>query len=281
MVSTGYNLRIWAILALLAAGSVTESSAQVSISPISLYLDDQNKTERLIIHNPSYEPVEVTVDFIFAYPATDENGEIHLRQFDPVPPGEPSAVEWIRVYPPRIILPPQERQIVRIAARPPAGLTPGEYWARPVVTTRKAVRQNDLSAGSVSTSINFIKRMFLALKYRHGQVRTAADIQYAEPRVAGDTLNLAVDINRMGNAAYLGDLDIRIQDASGEVRKALHKQIAVYHQLNCVFPFDIGDLPPGSYTAQIVLDAQSRHREDAHVLNAPGATQTVDFVIPR
>ncbi len=274
------NFRIYILLALFTLAGALPSSAQVSVSPISLYLGDHNKTGRLIVRNTSYQPVEVTVDLIFAYPATDENGEIHLRTFETVPPGEPSATEWIRVYPPRVVLPPQERQVIRIAARPPANLPDGEYWARPVVSSRGVVLNSGAAGSHVSAQLNVVKRMFLALKYRHGKVSTAAAIQYAEPRVAGDTLKLAVDINRMGNAAYLGYLDIQILDRSGDVQKELRKQIAVYHQLHSLFPFYIGDLAPGSYTARITLDALSRHKEDAYVLKAPGVTETVGFVIP-
>lgn len=273
-----YFLRtIFFILAGITLG--TKANAQVQITPIALYMDDDNKTGRLMIRNTTQQSIEVTVGLQFAYPQTNDQGEVYLKKFKKVSANEPSATNWVRVYPPHVILPPQEQQVIRLAARPPQDLPDGEFWARPVITAQQVVENTSSSDRNITTRINMIKRTFLSLNYRHGQVKTGASIKDMNTHLEGGNLHLSAELERKGNAAYLGHIQVRVKDASGRTHKQLQKKIAIYHHLAPVYSFDIKDLTPGTYSAEVVLDTKERAKYNRDIIDAPRVKEVRNFVI--
>ena len=52
--------------------------AQVSISPTSAFLDSKQRFETILIRNNSDDAQEVKLEFKFAYPKANEDGNIEL-----------------------------------------------------------------------------------------------------------------------------------------------------------------------------------------------------------
>lgn len=270
-----FKLTVILYLGFSSAGA----AAQVNIAPVAIYMDDDQTTGRIVVRNSSNKPQELSIDLIFGYPGTNEQGEVVMKTFDKVPVDAPSAGKWVRVYPRHLVLPPQQQQTIRFSARPPAGLPAGEYWIRPTVSTRNVVDIGNGAGDNISASINLIKRTILSLNYRRGKVQTGIQINEVTGKTAGNQLQLLAKLERKGNAAYLGDSQIQIFDASGELQHRKKKEIAVYHSQKRKFEVDISGLSPGEYRAEISFDTRERAAKNDAVLPAPLASHTVKFLV--
>jgi fimbrial chaperone protein len=196
---------------------------------------------------------------------------------------DPNASGWVHFYPRRFVLQPGERQTVRIAVRPPSDLSFGEYWARPViisnpvkhpVSTAEAERSNVLRAG-LSTQINTV----IALNYRHGDVYTGVEIAGFTENIDADDLSVRVDLTRRGNAAFLGNLILRIRDSNNRVIDELRRDVAVYYDLSRVFTFPRKNLRSGVYTAEVELNTD-RQLTGGYILPARPVRKSVQVTIP-
>lgn len=262
---------------LYIAFSAPRCYSQASIAPIAIYMNDNDKTGRIVVRNSSELPIEVNIDMLFGYPATNQEGDLYLKKFDEIPADEPSANSWVRVYPRHTILPVGQQQTIRFAARPPAGLAGGEYWSRPTVSVRK-IDNNAEGKGNqkYKTNINVIQRTILSLNYRHGNVKTGAKISSLETqhKAGADTLFVHSKMEREGNAAYLGDLYLSLIDASGNRKKFHQEEIAIYHSQSRKFAFDTGDVPPGEYKLELMLDTRERATQNKDILSSPAVRQS-------
>lgn len=270
------------ILLLFSSLFGSRSYAQAKMAPIALYMSDNNKTGRIVVRNTSATPIEVNVDLLFGYPTTDEEGNVYLKKFKEAPENEPSATNWIRIYPRHIVIPSRQQQTIRFAARPPADLPDGEYWARPAVSVRKMGGETNLGSSKqkdVSANLHIIQRTILSLNYRHGSVRTGIKIENLSSRHRKNTLYVATDLEREGNAAFLGHVDIGLLDSSGRRIKHHRQEIAVYHTQQRQFEFNTEGLAPGKYTIELSLDSKERHREKKEILNTRRAQKTATVTI--
>jgi hypothetical protein len=228
---TTYSKNFIALIAslLLLLLLTTQGYGQAQIAPIALYMSDDDQTGRIVVRNTGDQPVEVNIEMIYGYPTTDSEGNVYLKKFDEVPEDEPAATSWIRTYPRHTVIPTNEQQTIRFAARPPTELPDGEYWARPAVSVRKMEGSGELteSDGNVQASFNIVQRTILSLNYRQGNVKTDVEIKNFSSQQEGETLRFNAALERTGNAAYLGHIDLRLVDESGNSKK--HTSVSYIH----------------------------------------------------
>lgn len=252
--------------------------AQLQIAPVAVYMDDNNTTGRIVIRNSSVDPVEVEVDLLFGYPATNEEGKVYFKRYDRIPDDQPSALEWVRVYPRLFELSPGERQTVRFVARPPAGLPDGEYWVRPMVTGQKpVVVEDDSDNNNITTRLNLRQRSILAINYRQGEVGTGITVSDLSVNLKADSIEISANLDRLGNAAYLGHYEIRILDSSGSIQLSERRELAVYHNQKRTFLFDSAELGAGAYTVELDLFTSDRTEG---ILQASPVSASRSFTLP-
>jgi hypothetical protein len=153
-------------------------------------------------------------------------------------------------------LEPGQRQVVRVIARPPAGLPDGEYWARALVRARGGVPPIEEQRGDVAVQLDVETVMVVAVNYRNGDVRTGVEITGASAGPASDSLGeVRVDLRRTGNAAFLGRIAVELLDDRGRVLGEADEIVAVYRDL---YKRVRVLLPPGSkpFKARIRLDTE-------------------------
>lgn len=274
------HITVVALFTCLFIVTVPEGQAQVQIAPKALYMDDANRTGRMVLRNSSDGPVEVSIDLIFGYPDSDDNGRVFMNFPDPVPDDEPSAAEWVRVYPRNLALPPGERQTIRFAARPPANLPDGEYWVRPAITTRPVPRDTESQTERVSARINIAKRMVLALNYRHRDVHTGINIKHASAEINGPGVQIKVTSNRTGNAAFLGNVTLQVRAENGTLIKEIQRETAVYHSRTRLFNLGLDDFPSGNYFAEIGYNTEREGEKPGDIIQAEAVSETVRLTVP-
>lgn len=214
-----------AAAALLAAADAAEA---VSVSPTALYIDSRTRTGVLTLHNPGTLPEEITIDFAFGYPVTDSAGNLSVPVTREPAPGEPSAMGWMRAFPRRLILQPGQRQVVRVMVEPPADLADGEYWARILITSRGGQPPIEDVQGDLRLQLNVETTLVMAANFRKGAVSTGVEVAASRAWSGDEGVYVEVDLQRTGNAAFLGRLRADLVDARGAVLATAWDDLAVY-----------------------------------------------------
>jgi hypothetical protein len=172
---------------------------------------------------------------------------VHL--LEEAPAGEPSAMEWMRVFPRRLVLQPGQRQVVRVMVQPPADLPEGEYWARILISSRGGQPPIEQTDGEVSMQLNVETVLVMAANYRQGAVTTGANVVAASVERTGHDLELQVDLERTGNAALLGRLEAEVVDARGTIVARGWDDVAVYRSMRRRIPLQ----PPAEATGPLTV----------------------------
>lgn len=250
--------------------------AQLQIAPSAIYMDENNTTERIVIRNSSEESVEVEIELIFGYPSTDEHGKVYFKHVT-VDEFQPSAVEWVRIYPRFFVLAPGERQTVRFAARPSGDLPIGEYWARPAVVAQLPSERDTNNGNNITTKLNLRKRTIIALNYRNGEVSTGVTINNLSAELRENEITITTHLQRLGNAAYLGHYEVFLIDSQGNTHRTEKKEMAVYNDQIRTFIFDSEGLDSGTYNVELKIFTGERRSEG--IIQASSSTSTTSFTI--
>lgn len=254
-------------LALLAQAFWPLLAEAILVAPHALFIDHRTRSAQLFLVNSGIAPEEVTLELRYGYPDTDSAGNIFVRLFDSIPPGEPAATGWLRAFPRRIVVQPGERQTVRILASPPSDLADGEYWSRLLVTSRVVEGITQGADTIVRAGVSVEVRTVLSVSYRKGGVRTSVEKTEFAPSATRDTLAAWVGLRRGGNAAYLGTLVISVEDLAGRVRGRWATPVAVYHAVRRRFAFPLErTLEPGNYFVRMRLTTQRDDLDQRNIL---------------
>jgi hypothetical protein len=235
----------------------SESFSQISVSPVLIHLSDDKNSGSFTVYNTSADTIECLTNNNFGYPVSDDSGNVYVKMLDTIPDIEPSAKEWIKLYPKNFFIYPYSSQVVRILAKPPDNLQNGEYWSRPSITAKKKEIVDNKTADNktLTTSIGSEIKLYLVINYRKKPVYTnvIADLMYYH--FDGDKLIFLVDLERAGNAAFLGRLGIKLSDEN-ETFYENYNDIAVYHKLKKRIEIPKDKIKANSFKADIIIDSE-------------------------
>jgi hypothetical protein len=251
----------------------------VTVSPAALYIDSRSRSATLTLYNPGTLPEEIEISFAFGYPRTDGEGNIQVLLVPPdsVAAGEPSAAGWLRAFPQRLVLQPDQRQVVRILAQPPAELADGEYWARVLVLSRGGQPPVEQRQGDVTMQLAIETVIATPLSYRKGVQTTGVQVDSVVAERTPDGLRVTFDLTRTGSAAYLGRLRLELVAPNGAILAEGEESIAVYRTLRrrALFPREL-EIPAGS-RIRYVLDTERPDLGRGGALPVPPLSGTISI----
>jgi hypothetical protein len=187
----------------------------------------------------------------------------------------------LQAFPKRITLRAQERQTVRLLARPPEGLPDGEYWTRLIVAAKGgALAAAKADSAPVSVALSIEVRTMVAALYRKGPVTTGVVMRAPSVTVQDSTVRVRVRFAREGNAAYLGTVKVVLTDAAGKVVASLDRRLAVYFPIEPAFELGVRGLPAGVYRATISATTDRDDIAPELVLRAPAASVSLSVTLP-
>jgi len=274
-------LRTSALTLLLGVTLLAAEAASIVVAPTAVYIDHQTRSASVTLFNPGDTAEEVTIDAVFGYPATSDDGTLYLH-LDPDSDDPRSAASWLRAFPRQVVVAPGARQVVRLLGEPPADLPDGEYWSRLVITSRGQSIPVDAPPGSqgVRVGLDLEVRTVIAATYRKGPMQTGLDVGDLDASVTDGTLRLRPRLVRQGSAAWIGSLRLSLVNGSGTEVAGWTEQVAAYEVYHREFSYDVGSLPSGSYTLRAVF---STDREDIPApfrLRTPDVVRETGVVIP-
>jgi hypothetical protein len=247
----------------------------IYVSPTAVFMDDRSNSAQVTIGNSGDTPEEATVELRFGFPDADSAGTPFVRFVDDPGPEFPSAADWIHAFPQRVRLEPHSQQVVRLLARPPQNLPDGEYWTRMIITGRGATVPVAGADSGVHAGVNLVIRLVTSVTYRKGKVSTGVVVRDVTADVEGDSLTVWSHLDREGNAAYLGTVDVELVDAGGATVRSWSSTVAVYTPMRRRFSFKVDSLAAGDYRVRLRLRAERPDLPANRVLPAPTVTDSV------
>lgn len=233
----------------------------VLVAPTVVFLSDKNRTGRLNLQNPTNAPVEVSINFSFGLPTSDSLGDVTITLQDSNVTDPRSAVEWVKAFPRKVVIPPNGSQVIRLLAYPPKGLADGEYWARIVVRSQEGETTLPVAGkeNQITTKLNMIMQTAIMLKYRTGKLTAQLELKHADVKKTDSMVHVMFDLSNRGNVSYLGVLNCRLLDKDN--RQISYKKIdlAVYRDMKrrIDLPITAGDFKP-PYQVDLLISGQGR-----------------------
>jgi P pilus assembly chaperone PapD len=237
-------------------------SAGVLVAPTVVILSDKERTGRITVQNPTNKPREVDIYFSFGLPESDSLGDVRISLQDSNVIDARSAMDWIKAFPRKILLPPNASQVVRLVASPPDSLQPGEYWARIVIRSQEGAAQLPPTGenNQITTNLNMIMQTAIMLKYRTGDLSAKLELADATVTPRDSLIEVMLNMANRGNVSYVGVLTCRLLDAAK--KEISHKKIdlAVYRDMKrrINLPLLSGDFKP-PYLVEVLITTEGRH----------------------
>lgn len=256
--------------------------AQVTISPTAVFLDTNSKVGSFFVSNPSNSAVEVRLSFEFAYPATDDNGRVFLNYEDQEAEQLYSLVPNLRAFPTTFVLESNQRQTIRLIGRIGQDADPGTYWTRMRVSSSQLTPPiGEAAEGQVSAQVSFQIDQVTAVLVHHGNVQTGLNIHSQEIRRDdnSDRLQILTDVERTGNAPFIGSVSTRILNSSGQEVTSRRLSTSVYFQNIQRVEFDLSEFSPGTYTAETTFETSRNDISSRNLIQAPPTTERLTFTI--
>lgn len=254
--------------------------SQITIAPTTLYLDDQNRFGTMLVLNGSNQPQEVTIEFDFGYLAADSAGNPQMTYEDSLAENQKSIADRILGFPRSFTLQPNQRQVVRLTVRNTGNLGDGTYWTRiRTISNPVSPPVDQQTTEGITAEINFRFEQVTTAFFKKGNVNTGLELSNGRVEINGDTGILYTDIRQTGNSPYIGRMNLRILNQQGNVRAQMRTSVALYFDTQRNFQFDASQIPPGSYTAELVFETSRGTIEDNQLVQADPITYRFDFQV--
>ena len=252
--------------------------SQVTVAPITVHLNDAEKNGYIIVrNNSSTSPWEVSIDMKYGYPMSDSSGNTFIFFPDSLKEDDPSAVKWVSFYPRKFIVKPLDEQTVRISAKP-KDLKDGEYWGRPVVISKEISYADTLNQQQINAGLKVEFRTVIALNYRKGKVSTAVNFENLNCTYEENKFIIFSQLKREGNAAYIGNISVKISDEKGKLIKTVKQEISVYYTLNKKMIIETGALPKGMYSVSVQINTD-REETGGKILKGNTAEKKITVTV--
>ncbi len=254
---------------------------QITISPTNIFIEENTKFGTYLVLNGSNEAQEVSVDFIFAYTQTDEEGTRSIADNDSVKQMEHSADSWVRAFPRNFTLAPGQRQVVRLRVAPPNNLEDGTYWAR--IKTRSTAQTPPVELQSntaVSARVGITIEQITGLYFKKGNVTTGIDILNTSASLTEDGfVEARAKLLRTGNSPFLGSITMNVKDSNNNIVKSSFRSTTIYFDGTHSQEVDIQGLQAGTYTVDLIFESQRSDVSSQDIVKMEPVTTSTEFTI--
>lgn len=187
------------------------------INPIRVVFDGQKQNEDLNLTNIGKDTAVYMVSFL-SYKMLEDGSFVQLER----PDTTISADKYLRLFPRKVVLPPNESQTIRLQLRKPATLKQGEYRSHLYFRAEKQITplgMKDLKIDStkMAVSITPIFGISIPVIVRNGNLSNQLTISNVQLENLNDSVSkLLLTINRSGNKSAYGNLKVEFYPEKGQ-----------------------------------------------------------------
>ena len=268
-------------LTLIFLATALPLSAQVSIAPSTIFIDDQTNIGTVYVSNRSDDPQEVSIDFAFGYPTSDEEGNLVMTYEDSLAYERYAINEWVRAFPRSFVLGPRQQQTVRFQVRPQPQAEDGVYWTRVRILANPQEAEIDMATEEegITTRISFRFEQIIAAFYKKGQTTTGVNVKGIEVRHEEDRMLLLPRLERTGNSPFIGSMRAEVYDMDGNLVAERQTTTTAYFEEVRRITVDTSEIPPGEYRVELTFETRRGDISPTDLVQAPAITEEVNVTI--
>lgn len=229
------NRKFHLILKLLLISSFIFSVQNVSaqgdllIMPKRLVFDGTQRSQEINLANTGKDTAIYAISFI-NYRMTEAG---NFEQIETPDEGQRFATDFLRYFPRRVTLAPNEAQTIRVQLTRTGNLEEGEYrshmYFRAVDAQVGLGEEDTQNTDGISIQIKTVFGISIPVILCHGQSTTQVNLSDLELKISENKPILSFVINRSGNMSVYGDLKVEYISPSGEIiQVGLIKGVSVY-----------------------------------------------------
>ena len=191
---------------------------------------DGRKSAEVILNNVGQEPATYRISVEFRRMSVDGSLEDVASPTD----RDKMAEDMIVYAPRRVTLAPREPQVIRVAARPPAGLPDGEYRvhmlfrAVPPATPVAAAAPGSQSKG-ISFALIPVYGVTIPVIVRLGNLQVKSSIENPQLETKDGKRSVGLELTRTGDRSTFGE--VRVLKAGVKDPIAIQRAVAVYTEV--------------------------------------------------
>lgn len=268
-------------LVLLLSLSVC-SIAQVTIAPTSLFIDESSRFGSYMVINNSQVNQEISIEFVFSYSASNEEGARRIVEDDSVSLQEHSIAEHVRAFPENFVLNPGQRQVVRLRIAAPSGLEDGTYWARIKTKASQETPPVEIAQDeAVSANLGLIIEQVTGLYYKVGDVNTGILVDGIRTNMVNeDIMTVYTDYSRTGNSPFLGTIFVTLEDEDGQVVAQNRNSTTLYFDGTNSQDLNVSSISSGEYTLRIRFETLRSDISSSDLVQMNPVSSSTTITIP-
>ena len=210
--------------------STANAQGNLLVTPKRIVFEGTKRSEELNLANVGTDSATYMISFIQIRMKADGSVET-ITEPDSA---QNFADKYLRVFPRRVTLAPNEAQTVKVQVTKSNELTPGEYRSHlyfRAVPNEKPLGEKEITKdSSISVKLVPVFGISLPIIIRQGESTATVNFSNASFRMENDSTPLVkLTFNRSGNTSVYGDVVVNHISANGKVTQVgLVKGLAVY-----------------------------------------------------
>lgn len=205
------------------------AQGDLMIMPKRLVFDGSQRSQEINLANTGSDTAVYAISFV-NYKMT-ENG--NFEQVETPEEGQRFATDFLRYFPRRVTLAPNEAQTIRVQLTRTGNLEQGEYrshmYFRAVEEQTALGVEEAEEAEGISINIKTVFGISIPIIIRHGAATTQVELKDLVLETSGEKPTLSLSINRSGNMSVYGNLTAEHISSQGKVTEIGQvKGVSVY-----------------------------------------------------
>lgn len=205
------------------------AQGDLMIMPKRLVFDGSQRSQEVNLANTGKDTAVYAISFI-NYEMTESGS---FEQIDNPKEGQRFATDFLRYFPRRVTLAPNEAQTIRVQLTRTSNLQEGEYrshmYFRAVEKQTALGEDEKEKSEGISIQIKTVFGISIPVIIRHGESTTDISLSDINLDLKVEKPLLSIGINRTGNMSVYGDLSVEHISPSGKSKQiGFVKGISVY-----------------------------------------------------
>ena len=205
-----------------------QAQGNLLINPIRVIFDGNKRIEELNLANIGKDSAIYQISFIQLRMKEDGNFE----EITSPDSGQRFAEPYLRFFPRKVKLGPNEAQVLKVQLSKTNGLAPGEYRSHLYFRAipRYTAKGEEEDTKSISVKITPVFGISIPMIIRIGETHASVNISnIALSELSDSSVNLNMRFNRTGNRSVYGNILVRYKNAKGaRINLAEADGVAVY-----------------------------------------------------
>ena len=217
------------IFIFIFSGLATYAQGDLMIMPKRLVFEGSQRSQEINLANTGSDTAVYAISFI-NYKMTESG---NFEQVEEPEEGQRFATDFLRYFPRRVTLAPNEAQTVRVQLTRSGNLEQGEYrshvYFRAVEEQTALGEEDQTEAEGISINIKTVFGISIPVIIREGQSTTAINLTNISLNTEGENPRLSLMINRSGNMSVYGNIIVTHIAPNGKTTEVgMVKGVSVY-----------------------------------------------------